>query len=133
MGVMVLDTKKGQMIFCGLFPGILGGEMVGMEIMDQRFRLKAEEFLKNLNRCLEVFQRLQILQVSDVLAQEGIVVPGYAEGILQLRTTGQDRTRGIREFYGIGGVSPGPAKGLGQQKRLFFSFVIWGTNQTLSS
>ena len=60
----------------------MGGEIIRMKIMDQGLRLKAEELFVDRNGGFKVLQCLQVLHVSDMLADEGILIPGDTEGIL---------------------------------------------------
>ncbi len=52
-----------------------------MEIVGHDFGLNAEELLVNLHSALKMLQCLQVFQVPDMLAHEGIVIPGQAEGV----------------------------------------------------
>ena len=118
--MVVLDTQKGQLILGCLLHRITGGEIIRMEIMDQGLGLKAEELFEDRDGGFKVLQRLQVLHVPDMLADEGILVPGDTEGILQFRPAGQDRRRRIGELYGIRRISPGSPKGLDQMNGLIF-------------
>src|SRR4030066_392019 len=98
----------------------MSGEIIRMKIMNDGFWLKTEEFFVDRDRCLQVLQCLQVLHISNVLADKGILVPGHAEGVFELRTAGQNRTGRVGKLNGKGSVSSRPAKRVSQMDRLIF-------------
>ena len=60
-----------------------------MQIVRHGPRLHAEQLLQVGQRLLEKDQRLVILQVADVLAEDGVAPLGQAEGVLQLAAARQ--------------------------------------------
>ena len=61
-----------------------------MQVISDDSRLDPKQALVQLDGDLKVLQRLQILHVADVLAEEGILLPGETEGVLQFGSAGQD-------------------------------------------
>ena len=88
--------------------------------MNQGFGLKAEQLFIGRDGCFKVLQCLQILHVSNVLADEGVLVAGDAEGVLQLRPTGEEGKGRIGELYGIGCISPRSTKRLSRSNGFIF-------------
>ena len=66
-----------------------------MEVVRHDLRPTAKRRSKCSIPSRERAQRLVVLQVADVVADPGPAVPGQAEGALQLRTAGEDRTADI--------------------------------------
>ena len=52
--------------------------------------LNAKELFQVRQRFLEKLQRLVVLQIADVLAQNGVVSFGQAESIFQFAATGKN-------------------------------------------
>jgi nucleoside-diphosphate-sugar epimerase len=50
---------------------------------------------------LKVLQRFLVLHVANVLAHEGMGIPGEAECVLQFRSAGQDLFRRERKRHGV--------------------------------
>ena len=68
----------------------LGAEVHGVKIVGHRHGRDPEQFFHALQRFLEEHQRFVVLQVADVLAQEGVVFLRQAERVLQLGAAGED-------------------------------------------
>src|SRR5215212_8441316 len=102
--VVVLDADSRESGFLEL-TGVLGGQVLGMEVVGNQFRTNVEEPAVVLDSFPERLQRLVVLHVPDVVAHEGMAVSGQAERILELSTTGQrvpgdlcgqpERSRGV--------------------------------------
>ena len=67
--------------------------------MSNDLRLQAKETLIESNTVLEMLQRLQVLHIADVLAEEGIVLFGETERVLQSCTDGQRLPRPKGKHY----------------------------------
>ena len=79
MGVMVLDADGRQ---AGALQRVLGGQVLRMEIVRHGARLHAKELLQVAEGLLEEFEGFVVLQVADVLAQDGVPPLGETKGIL---------------------------------------------------
>ena len=110
VGVVVLHRDQLQaLVPLHPLPGIPGGEVVRVQVTGDDLWLEAEEPLVELDGALEVLQRLQVLQVTDVLAHEGVVVLDSTERVLELGAAGEHLpARGEGEADGIGGIPPRP-------------------------
>src|SRR5919109_1060561 len=86
--VVVLDADSREPGFLQL-TGVLGGQVLGMEVVGDQFWTNVEEPAVVLDSFPERPQRLVVLHVSDMVAHEGMAVSGQAERILELSTTGQ--------------------------------------------
>ena len=62
----------------------LGGEVVGMQVVCEGCRLDFENISQMIDRLNEELEAFRILQVSDMLAQEGVLSFGEANRVLQL-------------------------------------------------
>ena len=78
MGVMMLNANSWN-IRNG--EGILSGEVIGMKIIGNRLRSNVKESLEVLDSFFERREGLQILEVSDMVAQKGVLTTGQAERI----------------------------------------------------
>ena len=68
--------------------------------MSHGLRMHAEEALHVIERLAEEDQRFVVLQVSDVLAEHGIMPGGQAEGILEFAACGDHFRYGPAEING---------------------------------
>ena len=71
-----------------------------MEVMRHGLRMHAEEALHVIERLAEEDQRLVVLQVSDVLAENGVMAGGEAEGVLEFAARGNHVRYGPAEVDG---------------------------------
>src|SRR5271165_4059315 len=71
-----------------------------MEVMSHGLRMHAEEALHVVERLAEEDQRLIVLQVSDVLAENGVMAGGQAEGVLEFAACGDHFQYGPAEING---------------------------------
>ena len=62
----------------------------------------------------EVIEGVQVFEVADVLAQEGELVAGQAEGVLLCRAHGEDGSCPERELHRVRGIAPRPPDRLGR-------------------
>ncbi len=86
MGMVMLDADFSTILER---KGVLGGEIVRMKIVDDRPGFDREEPLEMGDALLEGGQGLEIFEISDMVAHEGIALSGETEGIFQLGSTGQ--------------------------------------------
>ena len=63
-----------------------------MQVVGDHLGPDAEEALQPLDLLLERAQRLEVVEVADVRTEPGRVARCEAEGVLELRAAGQDRT-----------------------------------------
>ena len=73
-----------------------------MQVVGDGARRDAEEVLQAGERLLEELHRLVVLQVADVLAEDGVAALGQAEGVLQLAAEGEDLVQFDAEVDGLG-------------------------------
>src|ERR687886_1746590 len=69
--------------------GVLGGEVLGVQVVGHQLRLHVEEPAVVLDPLPEGAQGLIVLQVPDVVAEEDVALLGHAEGVLELAPAGQ--------------------------------------------
>ena len=103
MRVVVLDALQ---IHAVQLDGVLGGEVFGVQVMRHDLRVDVEQPAEMLDALGERAQGLGVLQVPDVVRDEGMTALGQAERVLQLGAAGQ---YGAREpaihGHGFGGVA----------------------------
>ncbi len=110
VGVVVLDPDRGDSLAAGALLRVAGGEVVGVEVVDEEARREAEESLQSRHRLLERAEDLEVLEVADVGPERGLVPRRQAEGVLEVRPAGQHRHRdGVREAHRRGHEAAGPA------------------------
>src|SRR5208283_3716690 len=68
-----------------------GGEVVGMEVIGDDLRPDLENPLQMFDSFVEKTITFRVLQISDVLAQEGVLSFGEADGVLEFAADGQHR------------------------------------------
>src|SRR5450755_3180764 len=68
-----------------------GGKVVGVKVVGDNFRPDFENALQVLNRFVEETITLDILQIADVLAQEGVLSFGETDRVLEFAADGQHR------------------------------------------
>src|SRR5450759_3707327 len=88
VGVVVLHANQLRPT---LLQRPLGGEVVGMKIVGDDLRLDFEDQLQMLDRFVEKTITFDVFQISDVLAQEGLISFGEADGVLEFASDGQHR------------------------------------------
>ena len=88
MRVMVLDPDRRE---AGLLKlaGVLGGEVLGMQVVGDQLRLHVEEPGVVFDPLPERAQSLVVLHVSDVVAHESVPFFSQTEGVLELSAAGQ--------------------------------------------
>ncbi len=111
VGMVVLDANSRQPLARRPLQRVARGQVVGVKVVGHRRRLDTEQPLQVGHAVLKGQQRLVILQIADVVTQEGVVVAGQAEGVLQLCPRGQQRGPAPRQPHRIGRVPPRPAQG----------------------
>ena len=90
MRVVVLDADQGQALPLRPLSGVVGGEIVRVQIAGQSLRGDIEQALEMGDLPGIVIQRLHVLEIADVLAQKRIGPAGEAEARLLLRAAGED-------------------------------------------
>ena len=73
--------------------GVVGGEVVRVQVVRDEDGLGVEQPPVVLDRVLEGLVRLLVLQVADVVGQQGPALPRQAERVLQLGPAAQHRPR----------------------------------------
>ena len=73
VGVMMLHADARQSVAFGPLPHVARRQVVRVEVAGQGLDLDAEQALEVLDPALEGAQRLVVLQVADVMADEGVV------------------------------------------------------------
>jgi len=94
VGVVVLDPDLGEVC---LLIGPAGAEVIRVEVAGDDFRPHSEDALHVLDAFLEELVGGQVLQVADVLADEGLVALGETHRALELSPAGQDRRQRLPE------------------------------------
>lgn len=93
MRVVVLHLHERQALPLAALLRVTGREIVRMQITGERLGADIKQTLKMGDLLFVVFQRLEILQISEVLAREGVVSLGQAEARLLL---GSQASRPLR-------------------------------------
>ena len=88
--------------------GIAGGEIVRMQVADQHLRVNIKQALKVADLLFIVFQGLQVFQVPDVLAEEGVLALGRTETGLLFRAAGKKMPLQPRYRHRLGHIAAGP-------------------------
>src|SRR5919199_4171686 len=88
VGVVVLHAYAREPCFLQL-AGVLGGEVLGVQVVGYQLRLHVEEPAVVLDPLPEGAQGLVVLQVPDVVAEEDVALLGHTEGVLELASAGQ--------------------------------------------
>src|ERR687885_349642 len=86
--VVVLYTHRREPYLLQ-FASVLGGEVLGVQVVGYQLRLHVEEPAVVLDPLPEGAQGLVVLQVPDVVAEEDVALLGHAEGVLELAPAGQ--------------------------------------------
>ena len=94
---------------CGSDECVLRRQVLRVEVVGDHLGLEPEEVTVDLDAGLVVLQRLQVLEVADVLAEEGVGVAREAEGVLELGAGRQRLRERPRQDHRERGVAPGPA------------------------
>ena len=89
MRVVVLHLQQRQALTLRALAGVGGGEIVRVQIAGERRRTDIEQTLEMGDLLLVVFQRLEVFEVSDVLAGEHVVPLRQAEARLLLGPAGE--------------------------------------------
>ncbi len=89
VGVMMLDADRWTR------PSVLrayrGRLIIGMQIVDQELRPQVEKSLIMRDRLGVGAEGLVVIEIADVMAEEGMTSPAHRERRLQLATQGQRR------------------------------------------
>ena len=93
VGMMMLHRDAGQSL---QGESILAGEVARMEIVGHHLGGDGEEFGEVLDTVHERAIRPVILQIANVVAQEGMLLPGQTERVLELSATGEDGAKAGR-------------------------------------
>ena len=102
--------------------GVSGRKVSRVHVVGDPFRLDSEEMPVQIDRDLEMFQRLQVLHVADVLAKKGKILACEAKGVLEIGSCSQDRFGVEGQADREGRVAARAAKGLsGAQGGIFIA------------
>ena len=105
--MVVLHADEGQAAF--ELPGVARREVVGMEVVGDDLGDDAEKPLVEVDGCNEVIEGVQVFKVADVLAEEGELIAGEAEGVLLLGADGEDGSCPEGELHRVRGRSSSPS------------------------
>jgi hypothetical protein len=89
--------------------GIAGRQVIGVQVAGNDLRLHPEQALEVGNALLVRGERFVVLQVADVVAEEGVLAARQAEGILELGSGSQQGRQGEGQAERVGGVAARPA------------------------
>jgi len=103
VSVMMLH---GDLLILRQREGVLGGQILGVQVVADHLRLEAEQLLVHRDAGFVVLQRLQVLQIADMLAEKGVGVAREAEGVLELGAAGERLREGPRQGHRERGVAP---------------------------
>ena len=109
MGMMMLHPKQRQ---SQLF-GKPGAQIIGMQVTGDPLGGEFKDILHVLHTFGKKIQVFNAGQIADMLAQIGLVAPGHAEGVFQLRPAGQGRRQLHTETDRFGHIAPGAAQQTG--------------------
>ena len=84
--------------------------VAGMQIVGDGARRDAEDVLQAGQRFLEKLHGLEVFQIADVLAEDGVAALGEAEGVLQLAAEGQDLVQFDSQVDGLRNKAAGAAQ-----------------------
>src|SRR5262249_30685853 len=86
--VMVLhaDLDRGA----GERHRVLSRDIRRVQIMNDGLRVQVEEPFEMLHPLFERAKRLQVFQISDVMADEGVIATRQAKSVLEFRAAGQN-------------------------------------------
>jgi hypothetical protein len=98
MGVVVLDGIGRQ----AQRERFAGGEKVRVQIVGDRDRFHLEGPGEVLQRLLEEGEGRAVVEVAEVLGDEGLVAPGEAEGVLERGPQGQHLRHLAAELHRLG-------------------------------
>ena len=90
VGVVVLDGDRLDPV---ALERVAGRQVVGVQVVGDDLGLDREQALEVLDPLAERAQRLEVLQVADVVADPGALALGEAERVLQLGAAAEDRPR----------------------------------------
>ena len=76
MGKVVLYADGRKPMLSRMRQGKAGGEIIRVQVMADGRGLDPKEALEELDRVLKGAHGLVVLQIADMVAQEGIVLPG---------------------------------------------------------
>ena len=107
VGVMVLHADHGQ----ALQPQrVFGAEIARVQVVRDGSRRHAKQLFQIGQRLFEEPQGFVILQVANVLAQDGVASLGEAEGVFQLAAAGQQLGRGAAQVESLRSITARPAQ-----------------------
>ena len=95
VGVVVLDRDEGDPLFLAARGGVGGGEIVRVQVAGDRRRADVEELFKMPDLLFVILQRLDVLQIADMLAGKHIVPLGQAKAGLLLGPAGKDHAHAL--------------------------------------
>ena len=105
MGMVMLHLQQRDALLLCPILRIAGREIIRMQVAGQRAGPDVKEPLKMADLLFIVFQGLEILQVADVLAQEGVSALAEAEAGLLLGPAGEDLRFLLRHGQRLGHIA----------------------------
>ena len=111
VGVMVLHLEDGAP--AGDLVGAAGGEVVGVGVDDEGLWIVSVEAAEERQRASRLLERRQLLEIAQVLAEQGAAVAHEAERVLQLTAERRHPPRAIeplRQRQGARRVAPRAAQ-----------------------
>jgi hypothetical protein len=91
VSVMVLHREQPHAVE---LVRVLRGEVLRVQVVGHDLRLDREQALEVLDPLSERPQRLEVLEVADVVADPGALALRHAERVLQLGAAGEDLALG---------------------------------------
>ena len=106
MGMMMLNPylSGSRLVNC-----VLGAEIIRVEIIGDHLGIDFKNRLQVIDGPFKGLEGLQVLQISHVLAEKGILVLPQTDGAGEKRPARQGRSDGPIEGDWHGDVPPGPA------------------------
>ena len=109
MGMVMLHLDQRQRIGCGILFGKDRREVIGMVVTGHEFGLYPEQFAQMVDGLVVRVTGGVILEIADVLAQDGAVKVGQADGALQFGAGCQQWRNMKRQRNCPRGIAAGPA------------------------
>ncbi len=94
VGVMMLDGDEGQVAFRGPLFGPFGGEVAGVQVVDDGLGLDLEGAHEVVEGLAEEVEAGEVFKIAEVLALIGEAAAGEGEDIFEMAADGEER-RGV--------------------------------------
>ncbi len=96
VGLMMLDLQQRQSFPAGALHGVTGAGVVGVQVANQQLRLEGEQVLVMGDGLGEGTEGGVVIEVAEVMAEQGMPVASQGKGGLELPAERQDRLRAAR-------------------------------------